>query len=110
MSIDLTITVEGTSHGLDLQSFRLSEADELKRLTGWSRSEWITALFEDHPDAIRFAWMLANRRAGTPLEAKFSDIDFDLADLKVEINDTEPARDVDGVEGDPDLPTSPGAG
>lgn len=108
MSIDLTITVEGVARDLDLASFRLSEADELKRLTGWSRSEWITALFEDHPDAIRYAWMLASRRAGEPLDVKFSDIDFDLADLKVEINEPEVTEVADGD--DPDLPTSPDVG
>lgn len=102
----LRLTVGDESRDLDLDTFLLSEADELKRLTGWTRNEWIETLFDDHPDAIRFAWLVANRRNGTPLPGAFKDIDFDLATFAVEVVGVEDEAPVEGAEGS-DLPTGP---
>jgi hypothetical protein len=104
----LRLTVAADARDLDLDSFLLSEADELKRLTGWSRQEWLTALFDDHPDAIRFAWMVANRRAGSPLPGAFKDIDFDLGSFQVDVVADEPEETVEGAEGE-SVPTGPPA-
>ena len=103
----LKLTIADEVRDLDLAKFRLSEADDLMRLTGWSRPEWITALFDDHPDAIRFAWMIANRRNGTPLEGGFKDIDFDLADFTVDVVADDEPEAVEGAESE--VPTGPPA-
>lgn len=102
------LSLGDAEHSLDLTSFRLSEADDLVRLTGWNNEEWIEHLNRDHPDAIRFAWMLANQRAGTPLAEKFHDIDFDIRDFDVALVEDQPVTVVDGAEGS-DLPTGPPA-
>ncbi len=104
----LRFTLNGEQRELAWSSFRLSEADELRRLTGWSRNEWIEALFDDHPDAIRFAWLIANRRAGTDLGVAFKDIDFDLGEFDIAVIEDEEPAPVEGAEGT-DLPTGPPA-
>lgn len=102
----LRLTLDGVTHDLEFDSWRLSEADQLIKFTGWSRNEWIDALFNDHPDAIRFAWLIVNQRNGTPLDVAFKDIDFDLALFRVEIvRDDESEEVAEGA----DLPTSPAA-
>jgi hypothetical protein len=104
----LRFTLDGEVREIEWNSFRLSEADELRRFTGWSRNEWIDALFNDHPDAIRFAWWLGNKRNGTPIDGKLADIDFDLADFEVDAIEEPDEVPVDGAEGS-DLPTGPPA-
>lgn len=93
-------TLGDVERELDMESFRLSEADELLRATGWDYAEWRTELRNMHPDAVRFAWLLANRRAGTPLEVPFREIDFDYKDfLTARVDDPVP-QPVEGVEGE----------
>ena len=104
----LRFTLDGEQRELAWSSFRLSEADDLRRLTGWSRNEWIEALFDDHPDAIRFAWMIANARNGTPLSVPFRDIDFDLGEFDIQVIEEPDPVPVEGAEGS-DLPTGPPA-
>lgn len=103
----LTLTVSGETYELDLASFRLSDSDELMRFTGWSRQEWLNALFEDHPDAIRYTWWLVHKRADQPLQIAFKDIDFDLADLEVDLHDPDAEHYTDGAESE--VPTGPSA-
>ncbi len=102
------LTLSGVVRDLDLASFRLSEADDLVRLTGWNNEEWIEHLNRDHPDALRFAWMIANKRAGEPLAEKFHEIDFDIRDFGVAVVEDEAPTVVEGAEGS-EVPTGPPA-
>ena len=103
----LKFTVNDVRHELDMEKFMVSEADALLKFTGWKKAEWVTQLLEDHPDGIRFAYWLVAKRAGTPVEGPFRDIDFDLGTLDVDFEtDAQPeAADDAAGEGDAVTPT-----
>jgi len=61
---------------LDLDTMKMDEAEECEKLTGWTRQQWLEALFEDRVRAVKFFIYLARKRAGDPVE--WDDIDFDL--------------------------------
>lgn len=104
MGFVISMTVDGTTRELDLNSMMLSEAQECRRLTGMHWHEWRSELFESDATAIAFAWWLACKRAGEPLEGSFASVDFDLgtADMHRVVEDDMPVEEVD-----PDLPTGP---
>ena len=110
MSAVITIHLDGESREFDLSSLLISEARDMKRLIGYSDMRtFLDALDGNDPDAAAFAWWLVNKRAGTPLEGKFTDIDFNLQDLAFSV----PAREDEAApkEGaDADLPTSSSEG
>ena len=89
------MNVEGVERELDLGTMLISEARELKKFTGWTQDAWREQLGLSDPDAIAFAWWLANRRAGAPLAGAFTDVDFDLTALEVTA-----VVDVDAATGD----------
>lgn len=64
---------------LDLQTMKVSEAEQCEALTGWEAEQWRDALFENRARAVKFAVWLARTRAGETVAWK--DLDFDLADL-----------------------------
>lgn len=106
MAITITLTLDGESRDLALDSLLISEAREMKRLIGVaSMGDFITGLQEADPDSIAFAWWLANRRAGTPLPGKFTDLDFDIEGLRVSVPMDDELETAAEEDADPDLPT-----
>ena len=66
----------------------LDEADALMRWTGMTWGKWLTAaVAEKEPDALRFFYWLARKRAGRPIEGNFSDITFWLHALTFDVVD-----------------------
>lgn len=108
MAVTITLTLGQTERELALNSLLISEAREMKRLIGLSSMPaFVEALQADDPDAIAFAWWLANNRAGTPLGGKFADVDFDMESLRWGVTGVE--QDTAAEEdADPDLPISSG--
>ena len=83
MSLQITMTLDDVERDLDLGSLLISEAREMKRCIGYGSTEtFLSELKALDPDAVAFAWWLANRRAGTPIAGKFADLDFDLEALR----------------------------
>ncbi len=107
MSAVITIHLDGESREFDLASLLISEARDMKRLIGYSDMRvFLDALDDKDPDAAAFAWWLVNKRAGTPLEGKFADLDFNLQGMTFSVparDDVEPAPE-EGAEDD--TPTS----
>lgn len=107
MSLLITMTLDGVDRELDLGTLMISEAREMKRLIGYGSNEaFLNDLKALDPEAVAFAWWLANKRAGTPIEGKFSDLDFDLEALRARAS----VSDEDEAEGseddtDTDVPT-----
>lgn len=67
---------------LDLGILMIPEALELKRYTGLGPRQWIDALGEDDPLAVRFAFYIARKRAGEDAIA-FGDVDVNLFDMSL---------------------------
>jgi hypothetical protein len=67
---------------LDLGVLMIPEALELKRYTGLGPRQWIDALGEDDPLAVRFAFYLASMRAGET-DVVFADVDVNLFDMSL---------------------------
>jgi hypothetical protein len=65
----------------------LDEADALLKWTGLTWQSWLAAVDSNEPDALRFLYWLARKRAGNPVTEKFSDITFWLHSLTREIVD-----------------------
>jgi hypothetical protein len=100
--------LDGVERELDLGTMLISEARELKRLTGWDYISWRDQLAQSDPDAIAFSWWLVNRRAGTPLPGSFADLDFDMTALNVvarRTDDDEVAGDDKGDDANAEGPT-----
>lgn len=106
MAVIITLTLDGQSRDLALDSLLISEAREMKRLIGVSSmGDFIAGLQQSDPDAIAFAWWLASARAGHPLAGKFTDLDFDLEGLRVSVPMEEEQETAAEEDADPDLPT-----
>lgn len=73
---------------LDLDSMPMREAEECESLTGWTRQEWLEALFKDRARAVKFFIYLARQRNGDP--CAWDGIDFDLGKTEWEALDGEP--------------------
>jgi hypothetical protein len=106
----LMMSLDGVEHELDLDSMLISEARELKRLTGWDYLTWRSMLGQSDPDAIAFAWWMVCKRAGDPVPGSFMDLDFDMVSLQVRVvvddeaadeqaDDADDARPIGSVEG-----------
>lgn len=65
----------------------LDEADALMQWTGLAWGKWLAAAQRNDPDALRFLYWLARKRAGKPIEGKFSEINFWLHALTVDLVD-----------------------
>lgn len=65
----------------------LDEADALMRWTGQTWNEWLAGTQKNDPDSLRFLYWLGRKRAGDPVEGKFSDITFWLHALTVDVSD-----------------------
>lgn len=88
----LDMTVAGVTRRLDTDSILMSELRFLRRNTQYgSHIEFIDGLQADDPDALVFAWWLASKRAGEPIEGRFDEIDFDLADVQFAVTEEEGA-------------------
>lgn len=106
MNQTIRLTLDGVTHDIDIYSAKIAEASECERLTGWTWPEWRDELGRSHSVAVAFLWWAAAKRAGTPLEGKFTDLNFDLNDLVVEFLDDD--DDVDDAEDTAEAgPTSP---
>lgn len=108
MSLLITMSLDGDDRDLDLGSLLISEAREMKRLIGYGSAETFREeLGNLDPDAVAFAWWLANKRAGTPLPGKFADLDFDLEALRARatLTDVDAAPDDAEDDTDTDVPT-----
>jgi hypothetical protein len=85
----------------------LDEADSLLKWTGMTWNDWVGAVDKREPDALRFLYWLARKRADRPIDGKFSSINFYLHQLTNELSDpgdmftlaAEP--DVEGTAADP---------
>ena len=106
MSQSITIHLDGVEREFDLSTLLISESRDMKRLIGiTTRAAFLEGLTESDPDAIAFLWWLANKRAGTPLEGKFLDIDFDIEGMVITVPVTEEPEPAAEEDADPDLPT-----
>lgn len=92
---------------LDLDTFMTSEGIELRKLTGFGAFEWLDALAEDDPMALRYAFYLARKRAGE--EVLWADVDVDMftRDLRTEDTGDEQAPDSIPDEVADVVPTGP---
>lgn len=107
MALVITLHLDGVVRDLALDSLLISEAREMKRLIGVSSMPaFVSALQESDPDAVAYAWWLANNRAGTPLGGKFTDVDFDMEGLLVSVPNEPDEVTAAEEDADPDLPTS----
>lgn len=107
----LVMTLADQEWQLDVNSMRLAEAVECERLTGWTRTQWWTALQEDRVLAVKWFYYLARKRAGDPIA--WDAIDFDLADVSFDPADdpdaaVAPPPDLGVADGD-EVPTGPAA-
>ena len=102
----ITFHLDGVSKDFDLGTLLVSEARDMKKMIGLaSTADLLEALQNEDPDATAFAWWLANKRAGTPLEGKFLDLDFNLNGLLVSVPKPPEADSlVEEAEVDPDAP------
>lgn len=75
---------------MDFGRLMLTEGIELQRLAGFGPRQWIDALAEDDPRAVRFAFYLARKRAGE--DVQYADIDVNLFEMSItEIPDPDAA-------------------
>jgi hypothetical protein len=72
---------------LDLDSMPMVDAEECEALTGWTRQQWLEALFQDRARAVKFFVYLSRKRAGDPVP--FDGIDFDMGRMEWEADDPE---------------------
>jgi hypothetical protein len=95
---------------LDLGTLMIPEALELKRFTGLGPQQWVDALAEDDPLAVRFAFYLARKRAGEE-DVVFGEVDANLFSLSITLvpdDDQVVNPDAGVTEENADLlPTSP---
>lgn len=88
-----TVTLEHSDTGAEPEVFdvyvdlMLDEADMLLRSTGLTWRDWLTGIDAGKPDALRFVYWLARKRAGDPVEEKFSEITFWLHALSTTVKD-----------------------
>lgn len=68
---------------LDLGLLTIDEGIELQKLTGLGPRQWVDALAEDDPRAVRFAFYLARKRAGEDI--KFGDVTVNLFGMELTI-------------------------
>ena len=104
---NIVMTVGDVSREFDIETMLISEARECERLTGFEMDEFRKAFFRGRSTAVAFAWWLASKRAGEPIEGSFADLDFDMGRTQLDVvSDIEPevARPEDS---DPDFPTGP---
>ena len=106
----LNIQIEDRDWPLDLGSMLLSEAEECETLTGWTTPQWVDALLDSRARAIKFAYYLARRRAGEPLD--YASIDLNLNDITWGDGGDDDDGEVEappelGVTGDGEGPTGP---
>jgi hypothetical protein len=67
----------------------LDEADVLASKTSaqYTWAEWLQAVDNREPDALRFMYWLARKRTGNPIDGKFSDISFWLHAFSTQLSD-----------------------
>lgn len=67
----------------------LDEAEVLSSKTKeqYTWREWLVGVDNKEPDALRFMYWLARKRAGNPLECKFSEITFWMHAISVQVAD-----------------------
>lgn len=92
---------------LDLGVLTIDEGIELQKLTGLGPRQWVDALTEDDPLAVRFAFYLARKRVGE--EVRFAEVTVNLFGMELTIlpeddeqSGAEVPEDVAGV-----VPTGP---
>lgn len=105
MGRQFALTVDGVTRNLDIDSMLISEARDLKRLTGLTFLDWQNDLFQLDATSIAFAWWLACRRDGAPIPGAFSDLDFDMGAMNIEYLRPEGEPDDDAPEADAEGPT-----
>lgn len=89
---------------LDADEAMMSDVRDLKRLTSWTWDAWLAALVDGDVDAVAFAWWLARRRAGHPVEKTLADVDFRVGTLRI-VPAGQP--DADPIEAEAPGPTGP---
>lgn len=67
---------------LDLDRLMIDEGIELQRLTGFGPLQWIDALGQNDPKALRFAFYLARKRDGEDIAYKDVNVNIFGIDLK----------------------------
>lgn len=77
------IADDGGPWTLDLGLLTIDEGIELQKLTGLGPRQWVDALTEDDPLAVRFAFYLARKRAGE--QVKFADVVVNLFGMELSI-------------------------
>ena len=100
--MEWTLTLGDTSVVYDDDALTLVESFDLKRLAGLTVPELLAGFVQQDPECWRFAWWLANRRAGNDV-GPYKDIDFRWADLRVDLPKPEPVAEDESA-----VPTSPG--
>lgn len=92
---------------LDLGVLMLDEAIELQKLTGFGPRQWVDALTEDDPLAVRYAFYLARKRTGE--DVKFGDVTVNLFAMELSaIPDPDEGQAADVPEDIADVvPTGP---
>ena len=74
---------DGGPWTLDLGVLTIDEGIELQKLTGLGPRQWVDALTEDDPRAVRFAFYLARKRAGE--DVKYGDVVVNLFGMELSI-------------------------
>ena len=101
----MNLTLDGRTVAYDEDALTLMESFDLKRLTGLTAPELAAGFRQQDPECWRFAWYVANQRAGEDV-GPYRDIDFRWADLGAELVLPEPVEVAPEEEGA--VPTSPG--
>jgi hypothetical protein len=91
---------------LDLDRLMIDEAIELQKLTGFGPRQWIDALSEDDPLAVRYCFYLARKREGEDVAFKDVNVNiFGMSLTQLDAEDEKPDTVPDEVA--EVVPTSP---
>lgn len=97
---------------VDLDTMLMDEAEECEKLTGWTRQQWLEALFEDRVRAVKFFIYLGRKRAGQAVDWDTINVDMARTEWKA-LDDPDAPADAPAALGVGDdetgVPTGPEA-
>lgn len=91
----IKVTVGDKVYEHDRTTLLISDAIQIKRLTGMTIREWQQGLIDDDPDSLKgLVWLLKSKAGENP---DWDELDFDFATLEFGPEDT---AEVDGPKED----------
>lgn len=91
----MKIRIEDQFYDFEADRLMLKEAMAVKTYTGMGVTDWNKALEEFDPNAIAALVWILKKRAGE--DVRFSDLDFNLADLEILSDEGEVADPTSGA-------------